>query len=171
MEIGVSAVSNTENNEFSTLKKLEDLTFEQALYQFPCTMMAILDEDGAIVAANPQWINAFSEQGLIPYNGCELGANFFELCRISLPLEVSSELINRMKQVVVGVKKAFVHNIPDTETGSDSGALKKIFVCPVSDSPNSIVVAYGPDRVPDADLHQAYQDEPGIREESERHFA
>ena len=159
------------NNEFSSLQRLESLTFKQALYQFPNTKIVILDEDGVIVAANPSWLDATNEHQLIPELGSQIGANFFEICRLRLAMEDSTDLINGMKKVIVGIKKAFLQGFAETDEDADQNTSGKLFICPLSDSPNSIAVAYRPSQASDTHARQPYQEPLETLEQNHRDFA
>ena len=133
---------NIRNSEFSLIKKHLGLTFRRALYQFPNTKIAILDENGDIVAANPLWISGLPNGSFDTDNSPRLGANYFDICRHSLAQDDANSLIIGMKKVISGAAPTFLSCHRRMDYTAHTETHFSLFACPISDSPNSILVAY-----------------------------
>lgn len=127
---------NTRNSEFSLIRRYQGLTFRQALYQFPNTKTAILNEDGDIVAANPLWVSELSESVF------QLGANYFDICRLSLAREDAHLLITGMKRVIIGAEATYLSPYQSANNQSDPANRFRLFACAISDTPNCTLVAW-----------------------------
>ncbi len=153
-------MSTTESDEFSTLVSFGSPTCREALYQFPNTKIAILDEDGTIIAANIPWTEAISNHRSNAENPFQLGANYLDIWRTTCSPEQSRALVEGIKSVTLGAKATFTLSTNDVPASDASEGPTRIFACPVSDSSNAILVAHHSEPALNTIQPQHYQNVP-----------
>lgn len=118
------------NHEFT------DLSFREALYSFPKKKVAIIDEDGNIIAANDKWLTEAKTTGSKSISMPRLGVNYFDFMHSVFHHDDALRSIMKLKQVISGAALYFVAH-------SDSRYTGDIIAHPLSDCANSLMIIHG----------------------------
>jgi hypothetical protein len=141
---GKITVASISSNNYGQDSQYKNLTFRQALYDFPHAEIAVLDEDGYVVAANPLWLECSLGNGV--RGGLDndktpaLGTDYFDVCRASFDDSTATALIGHLKQVIVGRASSYLMEYSIAKSGREHTC--RLMAFSLIGSPNSLMLVH-----------------------------
>ena len=126
-------------NKYSSLSCNEDL------YHFPKEKVAIIDEDGNIVAANNRWLATSNTEPYCANSTPTFSTNYFDFLGLLFPAKDALSAKSKLKEVICGRLEHFSARIVRAQNSRQ--LVGEIIAFPVNDSPSCLVLVHNFDEL------------------------